>query len=156
MSSEHAPAQTHAAAGAHGHGTGVYHATLTALLILTAITVGASYIQFGSSAANVVIALTIASIKAILVALFFMHLLHEKPVNSIIAVAGFLFLGIFLMFCLLDFNTRLDASPRSLPNLEKATPVPDTLNPRLAAPPKPAGKAAPAGEGAGHGAPEHQ
>ena len=44
------------------------------------------------------IALFIATIKAILVALFFMHLLYDKPVNAIIAVAGFLFLGIFLMF----------------------------------------------------------
>ena len=27
-----------------------------------------------------------------------MHLLHDKPVNAVIAIAGFLFLGIFLMF----------------------------------------------------------
>ena len=35
------------------------------------------------------IALTIATIKATLVALFFMHLRHDKPVNALIAVAGF-------------------------------------------------------------------
>ena len=81
-----------------------YLLTLVTLLILTAITVGASYIQFG--AANVVIALTIATIKAIIVALIFMHLLHDKPVNAVIAVAGFVFLGIFLLFDFMDVAER--------------------------------------------------
>ena len=98
------PAHTHE----HEHGgSGVYVKTLIALLILTAITVGASYIDFGSG--NIVIALLIASVKASLVALFFMHLRYEKPVNAVIASAGFLFLGIFLMFCFIDFSTRDDA-----------------------------------------------
>ena len=88
--------------------------TLVALLILTAITVGASYIQFGSGAANVVIALTIATIKACIVALFFMHLLHDKPVNGIIAVTGFIFLGIFLMFDFIDIGSRGDLQPTNL------------------------------------------
>ena len=149
MSTEHAHVQTHGGE-AHAHGNGIYHATLTILLILTAITVGASYIQFGSSSANVTIALTIATIKATLVALFFMHLLNDKPVNAIIAGAGFLFLGVFLMFCLLDFNSRVVPLQRNVPNMEKATPVPDTLNPQLAVPPKPAPKAAPAAEGQAH------
>ncbi len=63
-----------------------YTITLVALLILTAITVGASYINFGPG--NVVIALTIATIKASIVALIFMHLLHDKPVNAVIARSG--------------------------------------------------------------------
>ena len=149
MSTEHAHAETHA------HGNGIYHATLIVLLILTAITVGASYIQFGSGSVNVTIALSIATVKAILVALFFMHLLNDKPVNAIIATAGFLFLGVFLMFCLLDFNSRVVPLQRSVKNMEKATPVPETMNPQLAAPPKPAPKAAPAP--AEHNAPaEHK
>jgi len=90
-----------------------YAKTLISLLILTAITVGASYINFG--AMNVVVALTIATIKATLVALFFMHLLHDKPVNALIACAGFLFLGLFLMFTLLDFDSRENPQPRNLP-----------------------------------------
>lgn len=133
---EHPPSE--AAEVLHEHSPLPYHLTLIALLILTAITVGASYIQFGSSAANVTIALSIATVKATLVALVFMHLKDDKKVNAIIATAGFLFLGIFLMFCLLDFGTRRDPIPRTIPALEKATPVPDTLNPLLAPPPKPA------------------
>ena len=91
------------------HGTGLYVRTLAALLVLTVITVAASYIDFG--AGNVVIALFIATIKAILVALFFMHLKDDKPVNAVIAVAGFLFLGIFLMFDFIDFGTRDNLRP---------------------------------------------
>jgi cytochrome c oxidase subunit IV len=99
-----------------------YLKTLIGLLILTGITVGASYIHFGSGAANVVVALTIATIKATLVALFFMHLLHDKPVNGLIAAAGFIFLGLFLMFTLLDFDTRENPLPRNLPGV--VTPPP--------------------------------
>jgi len=108
-----------------------YLKTLIALLILTGITVGASYIHFGSGAANVVVALTIATIKGTLVALFFMHLLHDKPVNGLIAGAGFVFLGLFLMFTLLDFDTRENPLPRNLPGI--VTP-PATTPPAAAAP----------------------
>ena len=89
-----------------------YVATLVVLLILTLITVGASYINFGSG--NVVIALAIATIKATIVGLIFMHLLHDKPVNAIIAVAGFVFLGIFLMFDFIDVDSRTNPQPINL------------------------------------------
>jgi cytochrome c oxidase subunit 4 len=100
----------------------VYLKTLISLLILTGITVAASYVNFGSSSVNVVVALTIATIKATLVALFFMHLLHDKPVNGLIAGAGFIFLGLFLMFTLLDFDSRNNYQPRNLPGI--VTPPP--------------------------------
>ena len=95
--------------------------TLLALVLLTFITVAASYVNFGSDAVNVVIALTIATIKASLVAMIFMHLRWDKPVNGLIAVGGFLFLGIFLMFCVIDFDSRMDPPP---PVLNATTPVP--------------------------------
>lgn len=103
--------QTHTEEHDHG-GAGIYVKTLFALLFLTIVTVGASYIDFGSG--NVIIALFIATIKASLVALFFMHLRYEKPVNAVIALAGFLFLGIFLMFCFIDFDSRQNLQPVNL------------------------------------------
>jgi cytochrome c oxidase subunit 4 len=115
----------------------IYAKTLVSLLILTGITVGASYINFGSSAVNVVVALTIATIKATLVALFFMHLLHDKKVNALIAAAGFIFLGLFLMFTLLDFDTRDNLQPRNLPTIiapPAAAPAGTTPAPAAAAP----------------------
>ena len=89
-----------------------YVLTLAALLFLTVVTVGASYIDFGQG--NVVIALAIATVKATLVSLFFMHLAHDKPVNGLIAVAGFIFLGLFLMFDLIDVTSRRDPNPQVL------------------------------------------
>ncbi|MEP6961441.1 MAG: cytochrome C oxidase subunit IV family protein [Acidobacteriota bacterium] len=131
----------------HQHGgPAVYTANLICLLVLTAITVGASRINFGT--ANVVIALTIATIKAILVGLFFMHLRWDKPVNAIIMMAGFLFLGIFLTFDLLDLDNRKDPTPRNLPVMATPTPVPETMNPLKTPAPKPyVAPAKAAGEG---------
>jgi len=120
----------------HHSGAAVYVKTLLALLFLTVVTVGASYIDFG--AGNVVIALFIASIKAILVAMFFMHLRYEKPVNGIIASAGFLFLGIFLMFCTIDLGDRHDPNPMNpLPTSYAPPAAPGA--PAAAAPAAPTG-----------------
>jgi caa(3)-type oxidase subunit IV len=103
--------QTHAAV--HGdHHAGDHHAkaprtyllTLIALLTLTVITVGVSYIDFG--AGNIVVAVTVATIKAFLVGLIFMHLLQDKPINAVIFCAAFLFLSLLFLFTFLDENSR--------------------------------------------------
>ncbi len=94
--------------------TKVYAGILAALLLLTVLTVTAAGINFGSSSINTVIALTIATIKASLVALFFMHLAHDKPVNGVILVAAFVFLGLFLGFTLVDANSRVRIEPENL------------------------------------------
>src|SRR5277367_5194051 len=89
-----------------------YGVTLTVLLILTIITVGASYIDFGSG--NIVIALVIATIKASLVGLIFMHLLHDKPIDGLILVAGFLLLALFLGISSIDVDSRLNLEPANV------------------------------------------
>jgi len=120
----------HGDAGAHAHDPAseakAYLKTLIALLILTAITVGAAGIHFGSGAINIVIALTIASIKATLVVLFFMHIRHDRPLNGLIAAAGFLFLGIFLMFSFIDVGSREPLQPVNLNAPPVAAPAPIT------------------------------
>ena len=93
----------------------VYIAVAIALLLLTGITVTASFIDFG--AFNVTIALAIASIKALLVAFFFMHLLWDNKLYLIIFAASLLFLTIFLTFTMFDTTTR-DAI-----YIEKAKPI---------------------------------
>jgi cytochrome c oxidase subunit 4 len=105
--------------------------TLIALLFLTFVTVGASYINFGSSTINVIIAMAIASTKASLVALIFMHLRWDKPVNGIIAVGGFLFLGIFLLFSWLDVYSRVPYEPVNV-KPGPTMPAPVTTNPGAA------------------------
>ena len=57
-----------------------------------------------------------------------MHLLHDKPVNGVIAVAGFIFLGIFLMFDFIDVDSRTNPQPTNL-HTPPATPRPPPLEP---------------------------
>ncbi len=118
---------THAhAAVAHDHGHGSwkpYAVVLGALLVLTVITVIAAGINFGSNTVNVVIALGIATIKATLVALYFMHLRHDKPINAVIAASGFLFLGLLLIFCMTDIDNRDDLKPGTLKVQPAKTPA---------------------------------
>ena len=83
----------------------LYAGVLATLLVLTAITVGASRIDFGEG--NVVIAMVIATIKGTIVALFFMHLRHDKPVNAIAFTSSLFFLALFLGFCLIDAKSRV-------------------------------------------------
>jgi cytochrome c oxidase subunit 4 len=92
-------------------GPKTYGAVLGALLVLTAITVGASYIDFGSM--NTVMALVIATVKASLVALFFMHLRHDK-FNAVIFCGGLLFLGVFLIWTLFDVSYRVPVYPTNM------------------------------------------
>ena len=82
----------------------LYLAIGAALLVLTLITVGASFIDFGPY--NVMIALIIASIKALLVAFFFMHLFWDNKIYLIVFAASLLFLTIFLTFAMFDTMTR--------------------------------------------------
>lgn len=71
-----------------------------ALLGLTALTVAASQINLG--AMNVWIALGIATLKAVLVLLFFMHMLYERPINFIVLCTALIFVGLFIGMVLLD------------------------------------------------------
>lgn len=84
---------------------------LVGLLIMTVVTVGAAYIDFGPW--NTVVAIGIATVKASLVALFFMQLRYDR-FNSIIFVGGLLFLAIFLIWTLFDLSTRTEVLPGNL------------------------------------------
>jgi cytochrome c oxidase subunit 4 len=86
----------------------LYFATWGALIVLTVITVGASYIDFGTG--NIVIALLIATIKAITVAALFMHLLFDNKFHTIIIASSLIFLGIFISFTMFDTDGRGRAS----------------------------------------------
>lgn len=63
-----------------------------ALLVGTVVTVGLYYVHFESMATTIAVALFIATIKALLVAGFFMHLISEKKaIYSTLAVTFFFF-----------------------------------------------------------------
>jgi cytochrome c oxidase subunit 4 len=56
----------------------VYISIFVALLVLTGVTVGVSYLHLSSITLRIIVALLVAGTKASLVALFFMHLKTEK------------------------------------------------------------------------------
>ena len=74
------------------------------LICLTALTVTISFIHLGSW--NVVAALLIASIKATLVLLFFMHLYHDSKLYLLIFLLAVVFLTIFITFSMFDTLRR--------------------------------------------------
>ncbi len=67
----------HDAAHFHNHAK-LYLWIGAALMVLTGVTVGVSFIHFGSEEANIVVGLIIAIFKSALVAAIFMHLKEEK------------------------------------------------------------------------------
>jgi cytochrome c oxidase subunit 4 len=91
----------------HGHhivSPKVYVLILLALLIGTAATVGASFIDLGPW--NPVINLAIACAKATLVVLYFMHVKYSTSLTKLTIIAGiFTFLGLVAM-TLSDYSSR--------------------------------------------------
>lgn len=75
-----------------------------ALLCLTFVTVQVSAFDFGSW--NVYVAIAVATVKAGLVALYFMHLRYDKTFNLIVFASSLVFLGLFLVMTLLDSKAR--------------------------------------------------
>lgn len=71
-----------------------------ALLVMTAVTVGVSYLDLGLM--NATVAFGIASIKAALVALYFMHLRHEIKLVLGFALFPLLILALIIIGTLTD------------------------------------------------------
>ncbi len=87
------------------------------LYILTAITVAVSLIHLGSW--NIIIALSVAGVKAILVALFYMHLRYDKKIFLIIFGVAVLFLVVFISITLIDSMSRGEINPEDKGDIEK-------------------------------------
>lgn len=75
-----------------------------ALMLLTGLTAFASRIDLGW--ANAPVAMLIASTKATLVALFFMHMRWSDKVTRMAGVAGIAWLAVMLVLTCADFFTR--------------------------------------------------
>jgi len=74
------------------------------LILGTILTVLASYIDLGHHW-NIVLALVIATAKASLVALFFMHLISEKQmIYTVLAFTTFFFIGLMFLTVGAYFN----------------------------------------------------
>ena len=82
-----------------------YCLVFVALIALTGLTIGVSFLEVGTSW-HLVIGLTIAGCKAILVALFFMHLIDSTRLMRLVIVAALFWLGIMMALTLTDYFTR--------------------------------------------------
>lgn len=88
----------------HVSSVGAYLGVFLALMVLTAITVGAAFIDLG--ALNNVVMLAIAVTKATLVVLIFMHVKHGTRLIKLTVVAGFGWLFILFAYTMADYLTR--------------------------------------------------
>jgi len=73
---------------------------LLALLVLTFLTVAATWIDLGSF--NIVLALAIALVKAAFVCLYFMHLRWDSPFNGLVLIVSLAFVTLFIGITLID------------------------------------------------------
>lgn len=105
---EHGHADPHAGHHGFAHPMAVWKllATFFALVFLTWVTVVQSTFDTGNM--EVWLSLFIATIKAALVILFFMHMIHEKPFNAIIFISSFIFVALFLGLTLMDAHNYKD------------------------------------------------
>ncbi len=89
----------------HAHPTvKTFVAVWAALLVLTALTVGVATLNLGPF--NPIVALAIATTKALLVLLFFMELRYSTALTKISVVAAVFFLMLLVGLTLSDYLTR--------------------------------------------------
>ncbi len=105
---EHAHADPHAGHHGFAHPMAIWKllATFFALVFLTWITVVQSTFDTGNM--EIWLSLFIATVKAALVILFFMHMIHEKPFNAIVFLSSFIFVALFLGITLMDAHNYKD------------------------------------------------
>ena len=90
--------------GAHVVPAGVYLAVFAALMTLTAVTTVAAFHDLGPL--NNIVALGIATLKAALVVLFFMHVRYGTRLTPLVITAGLFWLAILIALSLTDYLTR--------------------------------------------------
>ncbi len=83
----------------------IYFAIFLALLAGTALTVIAAFVDFPWRL-NTIVALTIASIKATLVVLYFMHVRYSPRLVWVIVASALFWMGILFAFTFSDYFTR--------------------------------------------------
>ena len=103
----------------------IYVAVAASLMILTVITVWVSYLDFGIF--NIIVAMGVATIKAGLVVLFFMHLKYDEKFNAIVFVGSLAFLAVFFVLTLADTMERGRVDPLERYQIESVPGRPELM-----------------------------
>jgi cytochrome c oxidase subunit 4 len=82
----------------------IYVVIFLSLMLGTGLTVWAAFQNFGKF--NIVIALGIATIKATLVVLYFMHARYSPKRTQLVIICAVFWLAIMLALTLSDYDTR--------------------------------------------------
>src|SRR5689334_24109244 len=89
---------------AHISSVKLYFGIFLALMVGTALTVAAAFVDMGP--ANNLVAMGIALVKATLVVLFFMHVKYSSRLTSMIVASAVLFLVILFGLTMMDYFSR--------------------------------------------------
>ncbi len=90
----------------HTMSSKLYYTIWIALLCLTVVTAAVSFVDLGRF--NTVIALVIATVKALLVVLFFMHVKYtSEKLTKVVIVSAIFWLFLLLVLSMADYATRL-------------------------------------------------
>lgn len=88
----------------HVHPASTYYKVFGALVALTLITVAVAQVHLGEW--NFFVAVLIATIKASLVAAFFMHLKDDNRFNVLIFIGSIIFMAVFFVYTMNDTEYR--------------------------------------------------
>jgi cytochrome c oxidase subunit 4 len=91
---------------------GLYITIFLALMVGTALTVGAAYVNLGML--NFPVAMLIAIVKASLVVWYFMHVKYQSHLTKLTVATGLFFLAILLGMMLIDYTSK-DFTPMPRP-----------------------------------------
>jgi cytochrome c oxidase subunit 4 len=82
----------------------LYITIFMALMVLTAVTVGAAFVDLGQF--NFLVAMIIAGFKATLVIWYFMHVKYASKLTKLTVATGLFFLAILLGLFLVDYGSK--------------------------------------------------
>lgn len=124
MATTHAPHKDDGAVHAHISSAPFYMAIFLALIALTLLTVGQSYVDLGRL--NLIVVILIATTKASLVVSFFMHLRYDNKFNVLIFLSCIFFIGVFFAYTMNDTERRgemdADQNVKVLPKTGEQAP----------------------------------
>jgi cytochrome c oxidase subunit IV len=109
----------------------LYITIFFALMVGTALTVAAAFVDLGQF--NFAVAMAIATLKASLVVWYFMHVKYQSSLTKLTVATGLFFLAILLGMMMIDYGGRAFS-----PQMSPTDPMSD-----ISGKPAPAGRQAP-------------